>query len=419
MTVRGKAAVVRESITTTSTIRLSDLPHVPGLDLIVPGARPVATRREGAGVITLPRLMLAALLLVGGYTFVVAPRVAAETGPAVRWETKRTEPRPTFTPGPTPRRPTAFPPAGKAFFGVFTSRGPADLTEYDGFVAAAGKQPQVMMFAQGWAVAKTFDRQPFDRIMNRGMLPMLGWEPWNFRSESKQDKQRGNQPEYQLSKIIRGDHDAYVKAWAAGVKSLGYPVAIRFAHEMNGYWYPWCESANGNRRATTSPRGGTCTTCSAPPAPTTSSGCGARTSPTTARPRCSSSTPATTTSTGSACPATTAPAASSSTRPSTRSTARPSTRSGPSANGRSSSPRSPPPTPPAAKRSGSPTCSRPCRSTRRSSGSSGTNRSRKPTGASRRPPRPRRRSPPASRSRTSPPPTRPTCVPRTAARSTP
>ncbi len=198
-------------------------------------------------MITLPRIMLAALLLVGGYTFVVAPRVAAETGPAARWETKRVEPRPTFTPGPTPQRPTSFPQTGKAFFGVFTSRGPADLTEYDGFVAAAGKRPQVMMFAQGWAVAKTFDRQPFDRIMNRGMLPMLAWEPWNFRSESKQDKERGNQPEYRLSKISGGDYDPYLKAWAEGVKSLGYPVAIRFAHEMNGYWYPWCESANGNR----------------------------------------------------------------------------------------------------------------------------------------------------------------------------
>lgn len=29
---------------------------------------------------------------------------------------------------------------------------------------------------------------------------------------------------------------------------LGYPVAIRFAHEMNGYWYPWCEQSNGNSR---------------------------------------------------------------------------------------------------------------------------------------------------------------------------
>lgn len=43
MTVRGKAAVVRESVTTTSTIRLSDLPHVPGLDLVVPGPRPAAS----------------------------------------------------------------------------------------------------------------------------------------------------------------------------------------------------------------------------------------------------------------------------------------------------------------------------------------------------------------------------------------
>ena len=42
MTVRGKAAVVRESITSTSTIRLSDLPHVPGLDIVVPGPRPAA-----------------------------------------------------------------------------------------------------------------------------------------------------------------------------------------------------------------------------------------------------------------------------------------------------------------------------------------------------------------------------------------
>ena len=25
-------------------------------------------------------------------------------------------------------------------------------------------------------------------------------------------------------------------------------VGIRFAHEMNGYWYPWAEQANGNRK---------------------------------------------------------------------------------------------------------------------------------------------------------------------------
>jgi hypothetical protein len=201
-------------------------------------------------VITLPRIMFATLLLIGGYVFVVAPRVEAETALTARWERQVAEPRPSFSPSPSVpgKRPKVFPAAGKAFFGVYTDKGPGDLTDYNGFVQAAGKNPQVMMFSQGWATHKTFDRQPFDRIVNRGMLPMLGWEPWNYRAESKQDTARGTQPEYRLSTITGGTYDAYITDWAKGIKDLGYPVAVRFAHEMNGYWYPWCESANGNKR---------------------------------------------------------------------------------------------------------------------------------------------------------------------------
>jgi mannan endo-1,4-beta-mannosidase len=201
-------------------------------------------------VITLPRLMFVALLLIGGYVFVVAPRVEAETSTSAVWADQVAEPLPTFTPQPsaTSRKPKVFPAVGTAFFGVYTDKGPGDLTDYNGFVQAAGKNPQVMMFSQGWATHKTFDRQPFDRIVNRGMLPMLGWEPWNYRAESKQDTERGTQPEYRLSKISGGAYDTYITDWAKGIKDLGYPVAVRFAHEMNGYWYPWCESANGNKR---------------------------------------------------------------------------------------------------------------------------------------------------------------------------
>ncbi|GAA2365412.1 glycoside hydrolase family 26 protein [Dactylosporangium salmoneum] len=201
-------------------------------------------------MITLPRLMLAALLLIGGYVFVVAPQVEARTTPAVRWQKEVAEPIPTFSPAPSTqaRRPEVFPAAGKAFFGIFTDKGPGDLTDYNGFVQAAGKQPQVMMFSSGWAAQPHFDRQPFDRIVNRGMLPVLGWEPWDYRAVSKQDKDRGTQPAFRLSKISGGTYDAYITEWAKGIKALGYPVAIRFAHEMNGYWYPWGESANGNHK---------------------------------------------------------------------------------------------------------------------------------------------------------------------------
>jgi mannan endo-1,4-beta-mannosidase len=199
-------------------------------------------------MITLPRIMLAALVLIGGYVFVVAPRVEAETGAAARWQEQLAEPVPSFSPTPSKpgKRPQVFPATGTAFFGIFTEKGPGDLTDYNGFVQAAGKNPQVMMFASGWGAEKHFDRQPFDRVVNRGMLPMLGWEPWDYRAESKQDKDRGTQPQYRLSNISAGNFDAYITEWAKGIKDLGYPVAIRFAHEMNGYWYPWCESANGN-----------------------------------------------------------------------------------------------------------------------------------------------------------------------------
>ncbi|WP_432989037.1 glycoside hydrolase family 26 protein [Dactylosporangium sp. CA-233914] len=201
-------------------------------------------------MITLPRIMLAALVIIGGYVFVVAPRVDAYVNPSAQWQEKLAEPRPSFTPAPSApgRKAPTFPAAGTGFFGVFTDKGPGDLTDYNGFVQAAGKNPQVMMFASGWGAQPHFDRQPFDRIVNRGMLPMLGWEPWDYRAASKTDRDRGTQPKYQLARISGGDFDAYITEWAKGIKELGYPVAIRFAHEMNGYWYPWCESANGNQR---------------------------------------------------------------------------------------------------------------------------------------------------------------------------
>jgi beta-mannanase len=56
-----------------------------------------------------------------------------------------------------------------------------------------------------------------------------------------------DQPRYQLRKIIAGQFDAYILDWARTLAAYGGPVRLRFAHEMNGGWYPWSERANGNR----------------------------------------------------------------------------------------------------------------------------------------------------------------------------
>ncbi len=203
--------------------------------------------------LTVPRVMMAltgALLLA--YAFAVAPTTTSEgRGRAVTAEAEAPA-----QPSASPRHRELFPPAGKTFIGVMTDKGPHDFKPVDRFTAAAKHRPQVMLFSEGWASA-TFDRTLFDRIRDRGMMPMLGWEPWDYQLDQGARKQkstaqeidriRSDQPTYRLSRIAGGDFDSYVRSWAEGIKSLGYPVAIRFAHEMNGYWYPWCELVNGNQ----------------------------------------------------------------------------------------------------------------------------------------------------------------------------
>jgi hypothetical protein len=206
----------------------------------------------------LPRIV--ALTVTGSlaaYVFVVAPqlvRVPATAGPVdpalaagPDWVDSGPAPEerrrvPPWKPTPPPE----FPAKGKVFVGITTREGPYDLEALDRFSAAVGHRPQVLLFSQGWARDR-FDRAVFDRVARRGMLPMMGWEPWDYTAESTIDQLRGWQPGYRLDRIIRGDFDAYIRSYARGIRGLGYPVAIRFAHEMNGYWYPWAEQANGNR----------------------------------------------------------------------------------------------------------------------------------------------------------------------------
>ncbi|MET7400965.1 glycosyl hydrolase [Dactylosporangium sp. NPDC005572] len=62
-------------------------------------------------------------------------------------------------------------------------------------------------------------------------VPLLALEPW-------QDG-KVNDPRWTLAKTIDGSHDAEYRRIAAEVRAYGRPLLLRFAHEMNGAWYPW------------------------------------------------------------------------------------------------------------------------------------------------------------------------------------
>jgi beta-mannanase len=187
--------------------------------------------------VTIPKLLgLGLLVMLAGYVFVLAPRVPGQ----IASQTGGGQDRVSVT-----RTNSVFPSPGKKFVGIMTNGGPYDFTQLDRFTQAVGYQPSVYEFAQGWALNK-FDRSAIDNVVEHGMLPLISWEPWNYQLQSKNPSLSGIQPAYSLSHIINGDYDNYIRSWAEGVKSLPYMIAIRFAHEMNGNWYPWAVYTNGN-----------------------------------------------------------------------------------------------------------------------------------------------------------------------------
>ncbi|MGH2919911.1 MAG: glycoside hydrolase family 26 protein [Solirubrobacteraceae bacterium] len=115
-----------------------------------------------------------------------------------------------------------------------------DLVQVNAFERAARRHSDVVMWFADWAHVAGFDAKQAQAVAARGSVPEISWEPWDSRGGP-------SQPRYRLASIIAGDHDPYIQRWAREIAAYGKPVRLRFAHEMNGRWYPWAERANGNR----------------------------------------------------------------------------------------------------------------------------------------------------------------------------
>ncbi len=123
--------------------------------------------------------------------------------------------------------------------GLATAGAPSDLSEVTALEAATGTDVDQVTFYAAWAHGGDFPAADATRIVGIGATPELTWEPWDPAAGLEQ-------PAYRLDRIVAGAHDAYVTRWARQVKAWGRPIVIRFAHEMNGDWYPWAEGVNGN-----------------------------------------------------------------------------------------------------------------------------------------------------------------------------
>ncbi|MCQ6268999.1 beta-mannanase [Pseudarthrobacter sp. R1] len=137
---------------------------------------------------------------------------------------------------PAPQPPTVS--TDSLRFGVATPGGALAAAELDEVSALAGESPSMVL------IYKDFLQSPplteLNAVRARGAVPLVTWEPWVWGGGVEQ-------PAYALNRITAGDFDERIREWGQSLAAWGQPVMLRLAHEMNGNWYPWAESANGNQ----------------------------------------------------------------------------------------------------------------------------------------------------------------------------
>ena len=67
--------------------------------------------------------------------------------------------------------------------------------------------------------------------LHTGTVPLIYWAPV--------DPADPGSPAWTYNTILNGDHDAYITQFAQDAKAYGGRVLLRFAHEMDGDWFPW------------------------------------------------------------------------------------------------------------------------------------------------------------------------------------
>jgi hypothetical protein len=116
----------------------------------------------------------------------------------------------------------------------------SDPWQIKDWATAIGAKPTMVMEFESWNRNRTLDSH-FVQARADGLQSfMITWEPWvPVDSSLPVEQQAAVQPGYTNTDIAGGALDSYVRGFARSVASAGLTVYIRYAHEMNGNWYPW------------------------------------------------------------------------------------------------------------------------------------------------------------------------------------
>lgn len=124
-------------------------------------------------------------------------------------------------------------------FGVAVS--PFELEEWQD---ATSIRPDLCMVFESWSRQRALT-ELLDKAKSFGHDSIaLTWEPWAPTPVgTPSDEQGENQEQWSHASILAGEHDDYIDLVARSLRDSKLTVYLRFAHEMNGGWYPWHNDA--------------------------------------------------------------------------------------------------------------------------------------------------------------------------------
>ncbi|MEP7024512.1 MAG: glycosyl hydrolase, partial [Actinomycetota bacterium] len=108
-----------------------------------------------------------------------------------------------------------------SILGVYNGGVPRSYQLVEKFASAVGRQPNVVMYFSGWG--DRFQVSFARTALSHKAVPFVEMEPATVS----------------MASIAAGRQDGYLRSYAQAVRGFGHPVMIGFAHEMNGFWYPW------------------------------------------------------------------------------------------------------------------------------------------------------------------------------------
>lgn len=117
---------------------------------------------------------------------------------------------------------------------------PNDVAKYE---RAVGKKAAWVYFSNNWFESREFPAEMCGWIRSLGKVPYV-----RLMLRLDVDQNHGEK-KFTLQKIIAGEFDVDLRAWARDAKAFGSPILIEWGTEPNSDWFGWSAKFNGGPNA--------------------------------------------------------------------------------------------------------------------------------------------------------------------------